>query len=61
MIDLRNKGLAFELLGASPRELHYEITVPFKDKAPKLSKLIHSLEEHPGTTVEWDIEKHKPV
>src|SRR5687767_14280041 len=42
---LQHKGLTFELMGTSQRELHYEITVPFDDKAPKLTKLIRSLED----------------
>jgi hypothetical protein len=54
------KGLAFELMGTSQRELHYEITMPFENKAPKLTKLIRGLAERHGDGIEWDIEKHKP-
>jgi uncharacterized membrane protein YhiD involved in acid resistance len=57
---MQSKGLTFELLGTSQRELHYEITVPFEVKAPKLTKLVRGLAERHGAEIEWDIEKHKP-
>ncbi len=56
---LEQKGMTFELLGASAHELHYLITVPFDAKVRKLSKLIRSLDARHGTSVEWDIKKYK--
>jgi hypothetical protein len=53
-----------ELRGSSPEELHYEVTVPFKEKIKKLSKLIRSLDGHSGpggTSVEWEIKKYKTL
>ena len=58
---LRRKGIAFELLGSSSHELHYEVTVPFTQRIRKLTKLIHSLDERHGMTVDWDIKKLKLV
>jgi uncharacterized membrane protein YhiD involved in acid resistance len=58
------KGVTYELRGSSPDELHYEVTVPFKEKIKKLSKLIRSLDGHNGpggTSVEWEIKKYKTV
>jgi len=55
------KGITYELRGSSPDELHYEVTVPFKEKIKKLSKLIRSLDGHSGTSVEWEIKKYKTV
>src|SRR5687767_144603 len=40
------KGVTYELRGSAPGELHYEVTVPFKEKIKKLSKLIRSLDRH---------------
>ena len=53
--------LRFELLGSSPHELHYEVTVPFQEQIRKLTKLIRSLAGRRGTSVEWDIKKQKMV
>jgi hypothetical protein len=58
---LGEKGVTYELLGSSPHELHYEVTVPFQEKIRKLSKLIRGLDDRHGTSVEWDIKKHKTV
>jgi len=55
------KGVTYELRGSSPDELHYEVTVPFKQKIRKLSKLIRSLDGHDGTSVEWEIKKYKTL
>ena len=58
------KGVTYELRGSSSDELHYEVTVPFKEKIKKLSKLIRSLDGHNGhggTSVEWEIKKYKTL
>jgi uncharacterized membrane protein YhiD involved in acid resistance len=55
------KGVTYELRGSSADELHYEVTVPFKQKIAKLSKLIRSLDSHSGTSVEWEIKKYKTL
>jgi uncharacterized membrane protein YhiD involved in acid resistance len=55
------KGVTYELRGSSPDELHYEVTVPFREKIKKLSKLIRSLDGHSGTSVEWEIKKYKTL
>jgi len=58
------KGVTYELRGSSPGELHYEVTVPFREKIKKLSKLIRSLDGHTGpggTSVEWEIKKYKTL
>src|SRR5688572_25600586 len=53
------KGVTYELRGSSPGELHYEVTVPLREKITKLSKLIRGLDGHSGTSVEWEIKKYK--
>lgn len=58
---LSYKGVTYELRGSSPGELRYEVTVPFKEKIRKLSKLIRSLDGHDGTSVEWEIKKYKTL
>jgi uncharacterized membrane protein YhiD involved in acid resistance len=58
---LEYKGITYELRGSSADELQYEVTVPFKQKIAKLSKLIRSLDSHPGTSVEWEIKKYKTL
>ena len=58
---LNEKGVTYELLGSSPHELHYLVTLPFQDKIRKLAKLIRGLGERHGTSVEWDIKKFKTV
>lgn len=55
------QGVTYELRGSSPGELHYEVTVPFREKIKKLSKLIRSLDGHSGTSVEWEIRKYKTL
>ena len=55
------KGVTYELRGSSPDELHYEVTVPLREKIKKLSKLIRSLDGHSGTSVEWEIKKYKTL
>jgi hypothetical protein len=58
---LAYKGISFELRGSSPGELHYEVTVPFRQKIENVSKLIRNLDSHPGTSVQWEIRKYKTV
>jgi hypothetical protein len=58
---LGRKGVTYQLLGSSPQELHYEVIVPLQEKLRKLTKLIRGLDERHGTSVEWDIKKHKMV
>jgi hypothetical protein len=58
---LAKKGVTCELLGSSPHELHYEVTVPFDQEIHKLTKLIRGLDDKHGTSVEWDIKKYKLV
>ena len=58
---LEFKGITYELRGSSPGELRYEVTVPFKEKIRKLSKLIRNLDGHDGTSVEWEIKKYKTL
>ncbi|HKY19886.1 MAG TPA: DUF4956 domain-containing protein [Vicinamibacterales bacterium] len=55
------KGVTYELRGSSSGELHYEVTVPLREKIKKLSKLIRSLDGHDGTSVEWEIKKYKTL
>jgi len=55
------KGVTYELRASSADELQYEVTVPFKQKIGKLSKLIRSLDSHSGTSVEWQIKKFKTL
>src|SRR5918993_3236512 len=52
---LAQKGVTYQLLGSSSHELHYEVTVPFTEKIRKLTKLIRSLDDRHGTSVEWNI------
>jgi uncharacterized membrane protein YhiD involved in acid resistance len=58
---LEHKGITYELTGSSATDLHYEVTVPFDEKIKKLSKLIKSLDGQEGTSVEWEIKKHKTL
>ena len=58
---LEQKGVTYQLLGSSPHELHYEVTVPFDEKIRKLTRLIRGLDDRHGTSVEWDIKKQKLV
>jgi uncharacterized membrane protein YhiD involved in acid resistance len=55
------KGVTYELRGSSPDELHYEITVPLREKIKKLSKLIRTLDGHTDASVEWEIKKYKTL
>jgi hypothetical protein len=57
--SLSRQGVSYQLLGSSPHELHYEVTVPFRESIRKLTKLIRSLDGRRGTSVEWDIKKQK--
>lgn len=58
---LGGQGVAYELLGSSSHELHYEVTVPSNQQMRKLTKLIRGLDGRRGTSVEWDIRKQKMV
>ena len=58
---LHQKGVTYELRGSSPGELHYEVTIPYRQKIAKLSKLIRGLDGQSGTSVEWEIKKYKTV
>jgi uncharacterized membrane protein YhiD involved in acid resistance len=58
---LGQKDVTYELLGASAHELHYEVTVPFRQKIRQLTKVIRGLDERHRTSVEWDIKKFKMV
>ena len=58
---LGQQGVAYELLGSSAHELHYEVTVPFRETIRRLTKLIRGLGGRRGTSVEWDIRKQKMV
>ena len=58
---LQQKGVTYELLGSSPHELHYGVTVPVDQKIGKLTKLIRGLDTRQGTSVEWDIKKYKTL
>jgi hypothetical protein len=58
---LGRKGVTYELLGSSAHELHYEVTVPFREKIRSLTRLIRGLDHRHGTSVEWDIKKYKMV
>ena len=56
---LGEKGVTYELRGSSPTELHYEVTVPFRQQIRPLTKLITRLNH--GTSVEWEIKKFETV
>jgi uncharacterized membrane protein YhiD involved in acid resistance len=58
---LGQQGVTYELLGSSAHELHYEVTVPFRETIRKLTKRIRGLGGRRGTSVEWDIRKQKMV
>ena len=58
---LRRRGMTYELLGSSPTELRYEVTVPFNGKIRKLSRLIRGLDKHDGIAVDWRIRKPKTL
>lgn len=58
---LEQKGVTCQLLGSSAHELHYEVTVPYQEKIRKLTKLIRSLDDRHGTSVDWDIKKVKTL
>ena len=58
---LSRQGVTYVLLGSSPHELHYEVTVPFQEQIRKLTKLIRGLAGRRGASVEWDIKKQKVV
>ena len=46
---LSRQGVTYVLLGSSPHELHYEVTVPFQEQIRKLTKLIRGLAGRRGT------------
>jgi hypothetical protein len=63
---LGRKGVSYELRGSSADELRYEVTVPYRQKIEKLTKLIRSLDGHghngrPRPAVEWEVKKYKTV
>ena len=58
---LSRHGVSYVLLGSSPHELHYEVTIPFQEQIRRLTKLIRGLAGRRGTSVEWDIKKQKMV
>ena len=58
---LGRQGVSYELLGSSPHELHYEVTVPFHEQIRRLTKMIRGIAGRRGTSVEWDIKKQKLV
>ena len=58
---LGRQGVSYELLGSSAHELHYEVTVPFRETVRRLTKLIRRLGGRRGTSVEWDIRKQRTV
>lgn len=58
---LQHRGVTYELRGAAPGELHYEVTVPLEQKIRKLSKLIRKLDARSGTSVDWSIKKYKTL
>lgn len=58
---LKQKGVTYEIRRSSPTELVYEVTVPFQQKIRALTKLIHRLDGHDGTQVEWEIKKYETV
>jgi uncharacterized membrane protein YhiD involved in acid resistance len=55
------KGVSYQLVGSAPDELRYEVTVPFKLRTQKLTKIIKRLDGHNGASVEWNIKKYKTV
>lgn len=57
---LRKKGVGFQLMGTSPSELHYEVTVPLGKKLGRLTKVIRSLDKD-GIRVDWRVRKPKMV
>ena len=58
---LEHQGVTYELHGSSPTELIYEVTVPFAEKVRPLTKLIHRLDGHDGTVVDWEIKKFETL
>ena len=58
---LEQKGIRYELRGSSPTDLHYEVTVPFKQKIRPVTKVITRLDGHQGTSVQWEIKKFKTI
>ena len=58
---LGQQGVVYVLLGSSPHELHYEVTVPFRETIRRLTKLIRAVAGRRGTSVEWDIRKQRMV
>lgn len=53
----RHRGVAFELLGASREELHYEVSIPLEQKPRQVSRVITDLDDGAGTSVEWEIKR----
>ena len=56
---LDHRGVGYHLLAASPKELRYEVTVPFKTKIDKLTKTIRKLDEGHHAVVDWDVNNGK--
>jgi hypothetical protein len=57
---LAQEGVSYAVIGASDKELHYEVTVPYEDKVRRLTVQIQRIDDRPDTSVEWGIKKHKP-
>jgi hypothetical protein len=55
----RHRGVAFELLGASHDELHYEVAMPLEQRSREVSSVIKDLDNGAGTSVEWEIKRQK--
>jgi uncharacterized membrane protein YhiD involved in acid resistance len=58
---LTEKGVSYQLMGSAADELQYEVTMPLQERNGKLSKLIHSIDDEQGASVEWEIKKQETV
>ena len=58
---LEQRGVTYELRGSSPKELVYEVTIPFNHRIGALAKLIRGLDGHEEMLVEWEIKKYETV
>jgi hypothetical protein len=54
-----HRGVAFELLGATHSELHYEVTMPLAQRTREVSSVIRDLDGEGHTSVEWQIKRQK--